>query len=216
MDARVQAVLDAYHERIDEEKVQRRHNPNLRDPLSRDQLMRAVGPETGRLLNILVKSLKAPTIVELGTSFGYSGIWLAEAARQTGGRVITMELYDYKSEYAREMAARAGLEQHIDFRVGDALELIDALPHGLDFVLVDLWKDLYPQCLEAFYPKLNPGAIIVADNMIRAGDEGIARYGRAVRSKPGITSIQLPVGAGLEISRYDVVPVYDGAEEVSE
>jgi predicted O-methyltransferase YrrM len=62
-----------------------------------DRRMRAVGPQTGQLLNILAKSLDRPTILELGTSFGYSGIWLAEAARAASGRLITMEVHGYKS-----------------------------------------------------------------------------------------------------------------------
>ena len=70
-------------------------------------------------------------------------------------------------------------------------------------MLLDLWKDLYVPCLEAFYPKLNPGAIIVADNMLYPGGEDVARYGRAVRAKPHMTSVLLPVGQGLEISRYE-------------
>ena len=97
----------------------------------------------------------------------------------------------------------AGLAGHIDFKVGDALQMIAELPTGIDFVLVDLWKDLYVPCLEAFYPKLNPGAIIVADNMLRPGDEEVKRYGRAVRARPGITSVLLPVGSGIEISRFE-------------
>lgn len=164
--------------------------------------MRAVGPHTGRLLNILARSLEAPTILELGTSFGYSGIWLAEAARASGGRLITMELHGYKSAHAREMAVKAGLAEHVDFRVGDAVRMIAELPGGVDFVLVDLWKDLYVPCLEAFYPKLHPGAIVVADNMLRPGNEDVKAYGRAIRAKPGIDSVLLPVGSGIEVSRF--------------
>ena len=164
-----------------------------------------MGPETGRLINILARSLKAPTILELGTSYGYSGVWLAEAARATGGRLITMELQDYKSNRAREMASQAGLADHVDFKVGDAVQMIAELPAGIDFVLVDLWKDLYVPCLEAFYPKLNPGAIIVADNMLRPANDEVKQYARAVRALPGITSILLPVGSGIEISRFTPV-----------
>lgn len=81
--------------------------------------------------------------------------------------------------------------------------MIGALSSGIDFVLVDLWKDLYVPCLEAFYPKLNPGAIIVADNMLRPGGDDLKRYGEAVRAKLGISSVLLPVGSGLEVSRFD-------------
>ena len=202
MDERVTAVLDAYHERMRQERSQPREEPPGGRDGGLDQRMRAVGPNTGRLINILARSLKAPTILELGTSFGYSGIWLAEAAQASGGRLITMELHGYKSAYAREIAAEAGLAEYVDFKVGDAVRMIAELPGGVDFVLVDLWKDLYLPCLEAFYPKLNRGAIIVADNMLMPGNEDVKAYGRAVRAKPGITSVLLPVGSGIEVSRF--------------
>jgi predicted O-methyltransferase YrrM len=203
MDDKVKAVLKSYHARMrDEEKI-------MRAPLAtgtgdwRDRVLLAVGPDTGRLINILARSLKAPTILELGTSYGYSGIWLAEAARATGGRLITMELQDYKSNRAREMASQAGLADHVDFKVGDAVQMISELPAGIDFVLVDLWKDLYVPCLKAFYLKLNPGAIIVADNMLRPANEEVKQYAKAVRALPGMTSVLLPVGSGIEISRFE-------------
>lgn len=203
VDEKVSAVLDAYHERMHEEQSHRDDGASTREPGEwLDRHLLAVGPNTGQLINILVRSLEAPTILELGTSYGYSGIWLAEAARAVGGRVITMELQDYKSAYAREMATKAGLADYIDFLVGDAVQMINELRCGLDFVLVDLWKDLYVPCLNAFYPKLNPGAIIVADNMVRPGGEDVRRYARCVRAKAGISSVLLPVGSGLEVSRF--------------
>ena len=204
MDDRITPVLDAYHERIREERSRPREAPPGGRDGGQDQRLLAVGPDSGRLINILARSLTAPTILELGTSFGYSGIWLAEAARAAGGRLITMELHAYKSAFAREMAIKAGLAEFIDFQVGDAVRLIGELQTGLDFVLVDLWKDLYVPCLEAFYPRLNPGAIIVADNML-GPDPAVKDYGRAVRAKPGITSVLLPVGSGLEVSRFEPV-----------
>jgi predicted O-methyltransferase YrrM len=154
---------------------------------------------------LLARSLKAPTILELGTSYGYSTIWLAEAARATGGRVVTMELSAAKSAYARDMATKAGLAGVVDFRVGDAVQMIGELEGTLDFVLVDLWKHLYTPCLEAFHPKLAPGAIVVSDNMIEPAYERdvVMAYQRALRAKPKTTSVLVPVGSGLEISRYD-------------
>jgi predicted O-methyltransferase YrrM len=194
MDDKVIAVLDAYHERMRLEKTSRVEGT--------DRALLAVGPDSGQLINILAKSLKAPNILELGTSYGYSGIWLAEAARAAGGRLTTVELEDDKSAYAREMSTKAGLAEYVDFKVGDALKIIAELPFKLDFVLLDLWKDLYARCLDAFYPKLSRGAIIVADNMIFPGGEDVLRYARAVRAKPKMTSILVPVGSGLEISRF--------------
>jgi len=203
MDSKIQDVLDTYHVMIREEQNSPRQLvPGGRDG-GQDMRLRAVGRETGQLINILAKSLEKPVILELGTSFGYSGIWLAEAARAAGGRLITMELHEYKSAHAKEMATKAGLADWIDFRIGDAVEMIGDLTDGIDFVLVDLWKDLYLPCLEAFYPKLNPGAIVVADNMLRPGDENVRQYGKAIRARPGITSVLLPVGSGIEVSRFD-------------
>jgi len=203
MDKKISIILDVYHERILEERSKPRNaSPGITSD-ERDLRLLAVGPDTGQFINILAKSLKTPTILEIGTSYGYSGIWLAEAARASGGRLITLELQDYKSIYAREMATKAGLSDYIDFKVGDALQLIAALTVKVDFVLLDLWKDLYVPCLDAFYPKLNPGAIIVADNMVRPGGEDVKRYGLAVRAKAGVSSVLLPVGSGIEVSRFE-------------
>ena len=202
MDDKVKAVLESFHARMRDEEKTMRAAPATGTDDWRDKVLLAVGPDTGRLINILARGLKAPTILELGTSYGYSGIWLAEAARATGGRLITMELQDYKSNRAREMAGQAGLADHVDFKVGDAVQMIAELPAGIDFVLVDLWKDLYVPCLKALYPKLNPGAIIVADNMLRPANEEVKQYAKAVRALPGITSILLPLGSGIEISRF--------------
>ena len=153
VDNRMATVLDAYHERMREEETSMRAGPppDGRDAWL-DRMLLAVGPDSGRLINILARSLAAPNILELGTSYGYSAIWLADAARATSGRLTTMELQEHKSTYARQMSATAGLVEHVDFKVGDAVAMIAELPFGLDFVLLDLWKDLYVPCLEAFYP----------------------------------------------------------------
>lgn len=204
MDEKIAAVLDTYHELIREERSKPRQEPPGQQDGGHHRFM-AVGPDTGQLINILARNLKAPTILELGTSFGYSGIWLAAAARSSGGRLITMEQYSHKSAFARDMAEKAGLADCIEFKIGDAVQMIGELPGGFDFVLVDLWKDLYVPCLEAFYPKLNPGAIIVADNMLNSREPGVKAYAKAIQAKPGLTSVLLPVGSGIEVSRFEPV-----------
>ena len=100
------------------------------------------------------------------------------------------------------MAEKAGLADRIEFRVGDAVEMIGGLEPGIGFVLVDLWKDLHAPCLRAFHPLLAPGAIIVADNLTWPGGPGVEAYAAALAGLPGITSVRLPVGSGLEVSRY--------------
>ncbi|HVV92947.1 MAG TPA: O-methyltransferase [Hyphomicrobiales bacterium] len=169
-----------------------------------DRRLLAVGPETGALLNLLAKGTGARRVLELGTSYGYSTLWFADAARATGGRVLTVELDPAKQDFARRMLERAGLRDVVEFHAGDALDVLPRLDGPFDFVLVDLWKDLYIPCLDLFYPKLAPGALIAADNMTepRSNRANAAAYRHAVRAKPHITSLLLPVGHGIELSRF--------------
>jgi predicted O-methyltransferase YrrM len=197
MDEAVSRVLDVYDQRIEAEARRRTR-------ASRDERLLAVGRAVGVMLNLLIKETEAKAILEIGTSYGYSTIWLAEAAKAIGGKVTTVELHRYKQDYAREALAEAGLGGHVEFRSGDAIDILATLPGPFDFVLIDLWKDLYIPCLELVYPKLAPGALIAADNMIEpvSSRDDAAAYRRAVRAKAGIQSMLLPVGQGIELSRY--------------
>lgn len=204
MDPVIEAVMAEYHVRAAaEEKVM--------EGLSRAELLRRademllpIGPATGSVLNTLIKEMQARSLLEIGTSYGYSTIWLAEAARHTGGQVTTLELRPEKAEHARAQLARAGLASHVQLKVGDALQSLDELAGPFDFVLIDLWKDLYIPVFERVYPKLATGALVAADNMIHP--EGVRHLARAyrqhVRAAPGITSVLLPVGSGVELSRF--------------
>jgi predicted O-methyltransferase YrrM len=204
MDEKVQAVLSEYEARAAKESP---HIMQMSDDewrRRRDEFMLSVGHDTGRLLNILAKGAGARRILELGSSYGYSTLWLAEAARKTGGTVFSLEINSTKQEYARATIARAGLAGHVEFLLGDALKTIAALDGPFDFVLLDLWKDLYVSCFDLFYLKLKPGAIVVADNMLRPEDylPDALKYRRHVRSHSKIDSVLLPVGSGIELSRY--------------
>jgi predicted O-methyltransferase YrrM len=204
MDSAVEAVLREYEIRAEREN-------RLIDGLTpeefrsrRDEFLLSVGPETGRLANMLAKQAGARVLLEIGTSFGYSTLWLAEAARSTGGRLITLEIQEEKQEQARRALHQAGLLSHVDLRLGDAPTLLAALDTNVDFVLLDLWKDLYIPCFDRFYPRLNPGALIIADNMLypeTARAHAIA-YRAHIRQKPVIESVLLPVGSGIEVSRF--------------
>jgi predicted O-methyltransferase YrrM len=204
MDAGIQEVLAEYEKRGAEEFKLQSLGTMDEWLARRDEFLISVGPATGQLLNILAKSIKAKTILELGTSYGYSTVWLAEAARATGGRLVTIDKVANKHNYARSMLARAGLTKQVEFRLCDALDVIDALNGPFDLVLVDLWKELYVDAFDLFYPKLSPGAIIAADNMILPENyrEDALRYRKHIRSKPKIDSVLIPVGSGIELSRY--------------
>jgi predicted O-methyltransferase YrrM len=169
-----------------------------------DEFLLSIGPQTGQLINLLAKEAKAQTILEIGSSYGYSTVWLAEAARATGGKVISLEIHRGKQESTRDTLERAGLSAFVDFMLGDARESLAALREDVDFVLLDVWKDLYIPCFDLFYPMLQPAALIVADNMVfpESARECAAEYRKHVRTKPHIDSVLLPVGSGIELSRY--------------
>jgi predicted O-methyltransferase YrrM len=154
-------------------------------------------------MNILIKEAKARTILEVGTSYGYSTVWLAEAARATGGKVVTLDVNAGKQEYARNVLGKAGLADFVEFKLGDARKSIVALSGPIDFVLLDLWKDLYIPCFDLFYPKLGTGAMVVADNMVfpEFSRKEAEDYHRHVRAKADVQSVLLPVGSGIEVSR---------------
>jgi predicted O-methyltransferase YrrM len=204
MDERIERLLATYDERIEAEEEKKREIDPGRDGGLRDTLLLAVGPETGRLLNGLVKGEGATRLLELGTSFGYSTVWLAEAARETGGTVVSIEAHPAKHAYAVEQLAGVGLDPVADLRLGDALDVLITLDGPFDFVLLDLWKELYVACFDLLLPRLAVNALIVADNMTfpeHARDHA-ATYRRHLRGTGRFDSVLLPIGEGLEISRF--------------
>ena len=196
---------------IEEYEARARREAQLRSTLSAeeaqrrvDEMLLPVGRATGMLINLLAKEARARRILEVGSSFGYSTTWLAEAARASAGKLISLELKAAKTEYATTQLARAGLAGYVEFRVGDALDSLASLPGPFDFVLIDLWKDLYIPVFERLHAKLAPGAIVVADNMLQP-EQARAHahaYRQHVRAARDITSVLLAVGNGLEVSRY--------------
>ena len=202
MDTMVEAVLAEYEERQQKEiRLVKELGPQAL--ARRDEFLLAIGHDAGLLLNHLIKTNGCKSILEVGTSYGASAIWLGEAARANGGKLITLEIAAKKVDYARAMAAKAGLQDSIEFVVGDAVASIEALPGPFDFVLIDLWKDLYVPVFDALYEKLAPGAFVVADNMILPAEwhKEVTAYQRHVRSKPDMGSVLLRTGSGLEFSQ---------------
>lgn len=204
MDNDVKAVLARYDQRAASELA-------VMQDLSPEQLMQrvdefliSIGPDTGTLLNVLIRSMRARTIVELGTSYGHSTVFLAEAARASNGKVISIDISADKQRYAQEQLTAAGLGPFAEFRTGDARDIIPSLAIPLDFVLIDLWKDLYIPCFDLVYPRLSEGAFVAADNMLHPEffrDE-MEAYRRHLRAQRNMDSILLPVGSGIELSRY--------------
>jgi len=200
-DPAVEAVYGEYAQRAEADS-QRHAGLGAAGYARRDEFLLPVGEEVGRLLHTLILSHRPRRILELGTSYGYSTLFLADAARAVGGRVITMELADYKQAYARERLERAGLSAQVEFRCGDAVAMIEADPGQFDFVLLDIWKDMYVPCFEAFYPKLAEEAIVAADNMISppSARPSVREYRAAVRGKGDMQQVLLPAGQGVELA----------------
>ena len=202
MDPALQAVLAEYERRSEQEWQVMKSLPPAEIASRIDEFLISIGPDTAKLLHLIITAARAQVLVELGASYGYSTLWLADAARATGGRVHSLELSAAKVEYARGQLRRAGLDAYVEFHVGDALETLRRLPGPFDFVLVDLWKDLYVPCLDLFHPKLSSNAFVAADNMtFPPNPKEQEAYRRAVRAKGDLESMLLPVGSGVELSK---------------
>lgn len=201
MDSKFETVLARYHARMAEEKLRMERDPDtFRNNL--DDYLLAVGADVGWLLHSLIIGRGAVRILELGTSYGYSTLFLAAAAQRTAGRVHTIDLAGYKQQFAQQQLAEAGLAELVEWHNGDATELLKTVAGPFDLVLVDLWKDLYVPCLDLFYGKLANNALIIADNMLQPEHSrgNAEKYRAAVKAKPGIQSVLLPIGNGIELS----------------
>jgi predicted O-methyltransferase YrrM len=155
----------------------------------------------GRLLYALAVGCGARRIVEFGTSFGISTVYLAAAAQRTGGRVVTTEIEASKCRAAEANLRRAGLDAVVDVREGDALETLTNVDGPIDLVFLDGWKDLYLPVLETVLPSLRAGAAVVADNV---NFSDARPYLDRVRGGAEFVSAELP-GGRMELSWH--VPV---------
>jgi predicted O-methyltransferase YrrM len=201
VDPVIERVLADFERRAEEEH--RRTVTPGSPGIDRDELLLSVGREAGILLYLLATGGQARRILELGTSYGYSTVWLGAAARITGGKVQSLELKEFKIEHARQALTRAGLSTRVEFHAGDCLETLKTLPGPFDFVLLDVWKDLYLPCFELVHPKLAPGGVICADNMLipESVRPQAEAYRARVRQAGDLDSVLLDVGNGIEVSR---------------
>jgi len=166
-----------------------------------EQLYIPVSPEGGKLLYALVRAGRPSTVVEFGTSFGISTIYLAAAVRDNGtGRVVSTELNAAKVARARANIAEAGLAEQVTILEGDALDTLTGFTIPVEFVLLDGWKNLYLPVLRLLEPQLTPGALVLADDSVSMAAQ-MADYLAYVRDPGrGYLSIAFPESDGLEIS----------------
>ena len=166
---------------------------------ARPKRMLNITRDTGRLLWILVRAMGATRILEVGTSNAFSTIWLADAARSTGGRITTLELNPEKIALARANLATAGLEGVVDIIEGRAIDLLAALPGPFDVVFLDADRPSYVAYLELVVPKLRSGGMLIADNATSHAQE-LQDYLRRVKSHPQLFAVRVPIGNGEEIA----------------
>jgi predicted O-methyltransferase YrrM len=214
-DARVQAVLDRLH---GEAKAQKRGLARLglskitdrlagrkrsvaREAEQLRDLYVPLSPKQGTFAYMVTRSLKARRVVEFGTSFGVSTIYLAAAVRDNGGgTVIGSEFEPNKVATARANIEQAGLSDQVEIREGDARQTLKDPGGPVELLLLDGHKDLYVEILEMLKPHLTPGAVVLADNIFTFR-KALAPYRTHMRNMAnGFQSVTLFLGDGTEYS----------------
>jgi predicted O-methyltransferase YrrM len=190
LDDRVRAVL----RRLEDEDARERAAG-----LPPAQRSRAVAPTTGAFLFALCSPQADCEVLEIGGSHGYSTIWLAAAVRILGGRVLSLELDPERVERGRRNVAEAGVESWVEIVQGDARELLPAIDDVFDVVFLDAEKDDYERLFALARTKLEPGALVVADNVL-SHVETLGAYSAARQGDPTCVSVTVPLDRGLELT----------------
>ncbi len=160
---------------------------------------RQIEPTTGRFLFALAAAQAGVEVLEIGGSRGYSTIWLASGARILGGRVVSLEHDPAKCAAWRANIAEAGLEEWAELVEGDAFETLRRTEDVFDLVFLDAEKDGYEALFALARSLLEPGALVVADNVLSHAD-ALAAYSAARQSDPTLVSVTVPLDRGLELT----------------
>jgi caffeoyl-CoA O-methyltransferase len=160
----------------------------------------AVSEEDGRFLRVMVATRTAKSVLEIGAASGYSGIWLGLGARESGGHVVSIE---YDPQRAAEAAAniqKARLTDVVRVVHGDAFAEIPKLTGTFDLVFLDAWKPDYKKFFDLVYPRLNPGGVFMAHNVVNKKTE-MEPFLKTIFSHPGLlTSVVSPGSEGMSVS----------------
>jgi predicted O-methyltransferase YrrM len=190
LDDRVRAVL----QRLETEDADERERG-----LPSEQRSRQVARTTGQFLFALVAPQTDCEVLEIGGSRGYSTIWLAAGVRHLGGRVLSLEADPAKAEAWRGNVEEAGLEDTAELIEGDAFETLPAIDDVFDIVFIDAEKNDYEPLFDLARPKVEPGALFVADNVLSHA-ETLGDYSRHRQADPTLVSVTVPLDRGLEVS----------------
>lgn len=158
-----------------------------------------IAPENGQFLSILIQSIQAQKVLEVGTSNGYSTLWLAAALKKTGGTLVTLEFDETRAELARTHLREAALDSIAEVHVGNALAEIPKFGGPFDLVFLDAEKSEYQRYLELALPSIRPGGLIVADDTVTMRDE-MPDYVEFVFNTPLLHSVDIPLDDGIILS----------------
>jgi predicted O-methyltransferase YrrM len=154
-----------------------------------------LSPDAARFFHLMLQAIVAKRVLEIGTSNGYSTLWMVDALEKTGGWLTTLEKDPKKVAMATENLERAGLKERVDIIEGDARETIQTLEKRFDFVFIDADKESYEHYLAHALKRVRPGAIIVADNVDSHQHELTGFLGMIERD-PWLEDVRLPYGGG--------------------
>ncbi len=169
------------------------------DNIPRLQRLRQIPPETGKFLALLVAGSQPGNIIEIGTSGGYSTLWLTLAAAQTGRKVTTFEIMPEKIKLARETFSAARVSDQVELMEGDARQFLSAIK-DIAFCFLDAEKDVYTDCYEMVIPNLVPGGLLVADNAINHQVVLQPMLDRAL-ADTRVDALIVPIGKGELVCR---------------
>ena len=191
---------------------------------ARENRFPIVGPLVGRVLHQLVLLTNPTRIFEMGSGFGYSAYWMAKALRQPEARIICTDGSQENANHATGYLTRGGIANRIDYRVGNALEIIDETEGDFDIIYNDIDKDGYPEAFHKAIPRLRPGGLFITDNMLWLGrvvtydtdadvqgldeDEqwvhkttvGVKKLTRLLYSSPDVFTTIIPLRDGVSVA----------------
>ncbi|MCV0399029.1 MAG: O-methyltransferase [Nitrosarchaeum sp.] len=202
MDEKIATVLDRLEK-------QEKYELDNHDKVPHQERMLAITPSIGKFYNILLRAAKATSVLEIGTSVGYSTIWFADALRESlSSSITTIEVDQNKIKQARKNFADSGVDDIIEIRQGDALDVLNKIYQEadhksiFDFVFIDADKERYREYFDLSFKLVKVGGIIAADNILkpeRFGDM-MRDYQEHVRKNTKILSVTVPIDNGEEIS----------------
>ncbi|MEI8128877.1 MAG: O-methyltransferase [bacterium] len=154
-----------------------------------------ISRSSANFLNMLIKISGAKNVVEVGTSNGYSGIWLAKALKNTGGHLTTIEYYEKRIILAQENFQKCGVEDIITIKQGSACEVLETIDFEIDFAFIDANKGEYIKYFDIINPKLKKGGLIAADN-ITSHPQKVASFVEKIKNDPNyqVEILDLPAG----------------------